>query len=86
MLVCVIVTYWHGGSDDPCDLLFCLFMADVTSKSQPDGAHYNVDNMELKTSFPLHIDHTHNIYVAIAVLVSSAIIFFVMVSLFLLFR
>jgi hypothetical protein len=38
--------------------------------------HYGLSNseLELKTPLPLHLDHTHSIYVAVGTLVSAVIV------------
>jgi len=65
-----------GLSGDRCQ--------DITTKSetaQLRATQFNSEKMQLQTSFPLHLNNTHSVYVAVGTLLSAIVIVVLMVTL-----
>ena len=64
---------------------FLIFLkTDITTKSetaQLRATQFNSEKMQLQTSFPLHLNNTHSVYVAVGTLLSAIVIVVLMVTL-----
>ena len=59
--------------------MFRLIGTDVAPKSET-AQQLRAANMKLQTPFPLHLENTHSVYVAVATLLSAAVIVTLLVT------
>lgn len=64
-----------------CIIYHQLIDIDVAPKSET-AEKLRATDMKLQTSFPLHLDNTHSVYVAVATLVSAVVVVTLLVTTF----